>query len=188
MNHNSIFDEIKTLVNEFSINGEKRLENGTWLVSPAPEIAPKAWLHIIYKPLTLSDVNFLEEKFKKKLPVDFKTFLGQSNGLSLFGNQISIWGLRKDMARVGNEAWQPFDLLQHNAPSEVPIGSPNNLIYFGSVERGTSWLFFKINNGHYSVGKTKREVYLPNLLETNFEEWLRHELRKIHYDFREKNG
>lgn len=147
---------IQNLLNEAKKYGEQRLENGVWLVQPAPEIAPKAWTHIVHPPLLESDIDDLELKLSFRFPSQIRNFFLNFNGASFFGGQLTIWGKRTSYSRQGASSWQPFDIVSHNAPGERPSGSPYSIVYFGSTERGDKRLFVSKDG---VIGKTQTQVF-----------------------------
>lgn len=162
-------------------NGHKRLTNGTRLFGRAPEIGPEAWYHLVFAPLNTSQIRGIEKALHQSLPGDFEFFLNRYNGISMFGNQINIWGKRSSWNRSGNNIWQPFDIVSHNRPGERPKGSPYTIVYFGSVSRGNRWVFFQPSNG--TVGRTDRRDYLPECLWPDFESWMLDELAQFDSDW-----
>lgn|GEM_PF-1759991 len=157
---------IHNLLNEVKKDGEQRLENGVWLVRPAPEIAPKAWTHIVYPPLSESDINDLELQLSFRFPSQIRNFFLHFNGASFFGSQLTLWGKRSSYSRQGISSWQPFDIVSHNAPSERPPGSPYSIVYFGSTECGDKRLFVSKDG---VIGKTPTQVFRSEVSWPDFE-------------------
>ena len=93
--NSAIIKEILKVFDGASPEGEQRLPDGTWLVSPAPEIAPKAWHHIMFAPpLSRSEIEDIKSSLHGRLPSGLELLYSQCNGLNLFGRMISIWGRR----------------------------------------------------------------------------------------------
>ncbi len=168
----TLFDEVVATISRWSGNDDKVLSTGVRLICPTPSVAPEAWLHVLFPPATGEDITTVEEALDVSLPTDFREFLVTANGLRLFSNNISVWGIRQDMSRNGDAAWPPFDLRSHNRKSDRPEGSPSNIVYFGSTGRGQSWSFFDLRDGSYVVGITDRHKYRPEKYWPNFASWL----------------
>ena len=166
------FDEPIRILERWATRGEKLLENGTRLICPTPHIAPQAWLHVLFPPLSDEGVRQLAELSGFDLPDDFRSFLQRSNGARLF-SEISIWGRRRSYVRVGDDAWQPYDLLDHNTASMLPAGSPSTVLYFGGDDRGSNWCYFEGYEGGYRVGETLRNDFSPIQYWPGFSQWLR---------------
>jgi hypothetical protein len=187
MSSEKLFNEVVRIISKWSPKGEKILPNGARLICPTPHVAPEAWLHVLFTPLTTEKIEEMEKKLGMQLPNDFKNFLHKTNGLALFSYCIKIWGVRQTMARSGSAAWQPHDLIDHNYESERPNGSPKGIIYFGSTENGSSWCFFEFNKDGYHVGKTNRSNYHPDSYWPDFGSWLLSEMASLEKVF-DANG
>jgi hypothetical protein len=123
----------------------KELTNGTKLVCHVPHIAPQAWLHYIYKGLSIEQIEEFEKKFPVAFPSEYKEFLKESNGINVFSDSLSIWGLRNSYERTGDGAIQPYDILALN--NERPKGCPNTWLFFGSYSWDGTRLLFDLANG-----------------------------------------
>ncbi|MEQ1763637.1 MAG: SMI1/KNR4 family protein [Pyrinomonadaceae bacterium] len=174
-------NEIETFVLEkvdsVRFRGEKTLENGTRLVSPAPEIAPQAWHFVLFAPLSLLVIDEIEKELSTSLPVDLRDFFRTWNGAKLFGYKMQVWGHRSNYVRVGDEAWQPFDLVALNRASERPVGSPRSSVFFGSL--CDDWVFFERNeDGNTRIGRTAREFFQPEEYWPSFNAWFKQSFDK----------
>ena len=174
-----LFDDVLTMISRWSPKGEQLLSSGVRLVCPVPHVAPEAWLHVLFPPLTKPEIEEMEKQLHALLPDDFKNFLLSANGLEMFAYTISIWGIRKSLERAGDEAWQPFNLTSHNDEADRPDGSPDAVIYFASTNGGDSWCFFEFDENNYRVGKTDRDNFQPTAYWPNFDAWLRDEMESI---------
>lgn len=148
-----VFSEVIRTISKWSHRGEKLLSTGVRLVCPIPHVAPEAWLHVLFPPLMKPEIEEMERNLRPLLPDEFKDFLMKTNGLQMFAYNISNWGVRKNFARSGDEAWQPFNLISHNEEADRPPGSPEDVIYFASADGGDTWCFFEINENGYRVGR-----------------------------------
>jgi hypothetical protein len=170
---NDYFDVLLKMLEGWALKcGERILSNGTKLICPTPHIATEAWLHGMFPPLEIEKIDELENQGGFKLPDDFREFLKRANGTFLFSYTISIWGVRANYSRTGDDAWQPFDLLDHNGKWERPEGSPDSIIYFGSNAHGNNWCFFEFHENSYRIGETSREKFLPIAYWPDFWKWL----------------
>lgn len=179
MDSNKLFDYVVGIMSKWLPKGEKILANGVRLICPTPHIALEAWLHVLYPPLGIEKIEQMENMLGSILPSDFKYFLQKANGLQMFSCCISIWGVRMTMARTGDEAWQPYDLVDHNYVTERPLDSPENVIYFASVDPGGFWCFFEFSKGNYRVGKTDRYNFHPDYYWPDFGSWLIEEVESV---------
>jgi hypothetical protein len=179
MDSENLFNAIIQTISRWSSRGEKLLPNGTRLICPTPNIAPDAWLHVVFSPLAPEKIKEVEKKLGTTLPGDFKGFLLRTNGLMLFSCHIDIWGARETMARTGDDVWQPYDLVDHNFKTERPDGSPDNAVFFGSTDNGDSWSFFEFAGKRYRVGKTARNNFHPVSYWADFNSWLLDESKSL---------
>ena len=177
MDGEKLFDEVVRTMSKWSPKGEKLLSNGVRLICPTPHVAPEAWLHVLYPPLPPGKIEGMEKNLGVPLPDDFKDFLRRTNGLKMFSYHISIWGVRKNMARTGDEAWQPYDLVNHNFDTERPDNSPKDVVYFADADDGGTWCFFEYTGDSYRVGKTGRHNFHPDSYWSDFGSWLLDEIR-----------
>lgn len=174
-----VFGEVTRTISKWSQKGEKLLSNGVRLVCPIPHVAPEAWLHVLFPPLTKPEIEEVERNLRAPLPDDFKDFLRKTNGLHMFAYNISIWGVRKNFARSGDEAWRPFNLISHNDEADRPSGSPEGVIYFANADGGDTWCFFEFNKNGYIVGKTDRHNFRSIGNWPDFATWLLDEIESV---------
>lgn len=156
--------------------GEERLEDGTLLVGRAPHIAPMAWLHRIYSPLTNEQIKILEEQLNLEIPVSYKLFLRVTNGLDVF-NCFSLDGMRKSYSRNINDVWQPFDIITPNT-IERPKKAKRNIFYIGgySSEDGARlYLNSDDNSVHLCERWKTKSLYKWN----SFDEMLLSEISRL---------
>jgi len=150
--------------------GERRLDNGTRLVEPAPDIAPQAWRHLIFAPIPDADLAEIEGMLHQRFPDQLRMFYKTSNGISMFGGGIDVWGKRYNWARSGDAVWQPFDIVSHNHPADRPKHSPYEVVYFGSSDRGENRVYFRSGSG--IIGKTGRKIFDEKETWIDFDTWL----------------
>ncbi|MEO6394211.1 MAG: SMI1/KNR4 family protein [Pyrinomonadaceae bacterium] len=182
-----IYGEVLHVVEKWTQLGERHCANGTKLICPTPHVAPKAYLHLLYAPLCSESICELENEFELPLPESFRSLLGHSNGLDLFSGFLSIWGVRISWARVGDDGWQPYDLIYHNRD----LGAPQPecappVVYFGSSANGENWCFFEQLGQTYRVGETPRHEFAPIRYWPNFETWFREKVAEIEVLFDEE--
>lgn len=186
MDGEKLFDEVVRTMSKWSSKGEKLLSNGVRLICPTPLVAPEAWLHVLYPPLASKKIEVMEKKLGVSLPNDFKEFLRRANGVDMFSYHISIWGVRKNYARTGDEAWQPFDLVDLNIDTDCPDNSPENVIYFANAYGGDSLCFFEFNEEGYRVGKAVENDFHPGSYWSDFGSWLLDEIKSLEPLFNSK--
>lgn len=172
------------LLNElsrWSVLGERELENGTRLLGHVPHVAPDAWLHLVFSPLSDSEIAVLEDQIGHSLPLAVADFYRHSNGLLLFSGSLSIDGLRGVNSRSGDAAWQPFSIHTANC-LERPSGAPVDWVYFGSYAEDGSQVV--VDAGSERVYHCDRGSIDPKLEWHSIHDFLRGELRRLstYYD------
>lgn len=174
------FNDVLKYLEKYEVGGKRELQNGTKLICHVPHIAPEAWLHIIYNKLSNQQIVELEKKsITGSFPEVFKEFLRYTNGINIFSDSLSIWGLRTTYARTGDEAIQPYDLIELN--KERTKKTPSTWLYFGSYSWDGSIVLFDLNEN----SKTNK-VYLcerrtDNLLKEwpDFWSWFTSEVERL---------
>ena len=163
--------------------GEKQLKNGTLLIGKAPHIAPEAYLHSIFKPLTENEIIETEKILKQTIPDDYKEFLRISNGLHIFNTTLSLYGRRTNNSR-SIEDIQPFDLDIPNI-YEKPKNADKNIFIIGSYDWDGSYLYVDKNDNsvHLCERENAKSLYKWN----NFAEMLLSETNRLIKLF-DKNG
>lgn len=166
-------------------NGVKEIGNGATLICHVPHVAPQAWLHTIYAGLSEKNIDAFEESLKKTLPREYIGLLKYTNGINIFSDSISIWGMRTSNVRRGDEAIQPYDLLSLN---QERIGEiPDNWLIFGSYSRDGSIMIFDLSKSDSKVFRCQCDSIKilqewPNLMT-----WLDTEIERLSLSF-DKNG
>lgn len=164
------------LLLDYQYLGKEELPNGTLLIGKAPHIAPMAWLHSIYAPLKLTEIEQLEEDCKHTISDDYKDFLLTTNGLAVFNTTFSLYGKRDNYIRNVENAWQPFDIVTPNT-FERPKNAKHNFIIIGSYSYDGSKLY--IDNVSGKVYLCDRYDATPLYEWSNFETMLASEIARL---------
>jgi hypothetical protein len=142
--------------------GYRALPNGTELVGHVPHIAPQAWFHQRFAPLSELDIMALEAQLGMQLPPVLRTFYAHYNGLGLFAYELSVHGRRHTYERTGDAVWQPFDLADLNGYGRFRRRPPQQLL-LSRYRRDGAWLYLDTTTGN---------VYRENALSSQVEhEW-----------------
>ncbi len=149
-------------LDKWSNGGIKLLNNGTKLISRAPHVASQAWLHIIYASLINSQIELIRTAISIEIPNDLIEFWGYANGVNLFSDSISIWGLRTSYVRTGEDAYQPYDITSLNNEGTI---LKLNCLAFGSYSIDGSLIAYD-----FVISSTK--VYrLEKITSKVLQEW-----------------
>ncbi len=148
--------------------GYEETQWGARLYGHLPHVAEQAWFHRFYQGLTLQQVEELEGRVGVPFPHDFRQFLMESNGLSMFDRSLTISGLRKDYSRGPEAGSLPFALETGNN-IERPAGCPASYLFIGNYFDDGSTLVIDRESGRihwlarYQPGPLLRSW--PNLKE-----------------------
>lgn len=179
-------DEIIEILNRWKNGGKKKLSNGTELICHVPHVAPEAWLHEIYAPLSKENIESLENAVPLKLPQEYKEFLLRTNGINIFSDSLSIWGLRKSYSRSGDEAIQPYDVISMN--KERPKNCPDTWLFFAGYSWDGTRLFFDLSSERDSGKVYRCERYNARIIQEwpSLGEFLTSEVERLSKLFDEK--
>lgn len=179
MNFNKIIDKLK----EWKEIGEKVTANQTLLIGKVPHIAPEAWFHSIYNGLNEDQILDIETRLKKVLPNHLRECLKTANGLKMFSNSVSIWGRRTSYARTGEEAYQPYDIIDLNEDLSSEIS--NDWLAFGSYFWDGSTMFYDLTSNDDKVFICERDSMKKMKTWDNIYLWLEEEINRLSkmYDF-----
>lgn len=168
------FLEIQSLVLRFKHLGFKETTYAN-LYAKALHIAPQAWLHMIFKPLTDNDIIVLKEKLKN-LPKFYEDFLKLSNGFSIYDSTLSFYGLRKDSNRNLDSVWQPYDLFDLNS-WDKPADSTENEFFFGGYNWDGSYVYYDYSD--FKIKRCSCDSIKPLNIWDSFEDYVDNETIRI---------
>ena len=146
------FNAVWDIIEHAKSFGFRQLESGARLYGHVPHVAPEAWLHQVYAPLSEQGVISVEEKLSLTIPKDLRQFFHLANGIGLFSVAVSIYGKRTSYVRTGDHAWQPFCIVSANTVERPSHAKPSQIVVGGYREDG-SLLFLDLEDG--SVFRTK---------------------------------
>lgn len=123
------FSVVLAVVDRFASTEDIR-EAGGRLVRPLPWVGTHAYLHRLYSPCTEDEVAALATLVGRQPPQQYRRFLMLSNGLSLFHESLSVYGIRESFDRTPSVAqWQPYSVAVENLdrmglrPDDFCVGS-----------------------------------------------------------------
>lgn len=174
---NIFFETVLQNIYCSNANATKELADGTKLIGHVPSIAPHAWLHNIYPILSNEDTTAIEKKIGIKIPSSYKDFLLQyANGLSIFIDTLSLFGLRKRIGRGIEDAWQPYSIFTPNI-DQRPVDALPYHFFIGCYNWDGSLLYINVNTN--KVHRCTNESVVILNTWNNFEEMLLNETKRI---------
>lgn len=157
--------------------GIRTLPNGTRLIGHVPHVAPEAWFHKIFAPISDHEINQLENEIGIKFPEIFRDFLTLANGIGIFSGALSIDGFRTSWARTGDEVWQPFSIITPNTVERLR-DSKESYLYIGGYPSGNGYyLYMDVND--LAVYRSTRRSAKPLQRWNSFPEMLVSETKRL---------
>lgn len=140
---------IQSKLEEANSLGSRFLSNGVQLLGHVPNVAPEAYLHIIYPPIEHNQLEIIEQEIGIEIPQEFGKFLSFSNGINVFMDSVYICGYRVVFDREGDLARQPYSIFTPNT-IERPYKSPRSALFIGGYGNSADLLYIetKTNQVH----------------------------------------
>lgn len=142
----------------------------------APWVAPLAYLHIVFKPVPISEIE--ENASQLNLPSYWHEFLSIQNGAILFSSALSIYGAVNSNAllnRMDDFDRQPFSILDENR-SWPPKNHKKEVVIGGYGYDGSIAVLDK-ESGSLSV--EDRKTHRPLKKWNSPSDWLDDELSRL---------
>lgn len=165
-------------------SGFQKLDDGTLLLCSLPQLAEEAWLHQIFKGLSVKQIVQLEDQLSKKIPQPYRNFLEEMNGAIFYSGSLALDGFRENYSRDKN-IWQPFDLLTPNVYERL-ADAKNSYFFIGSYNCDGSLLYIDTDNN--SVFRCSRDTSKPLNRWNDFEEMMKFEVNRLSSFFDEKGN
>ena len=169
------FKEALRILDSYKVLGSRTLDNGTQLIGPAPHVAPEAWLHLVFPPLTPDQVGELESKIGIRFPDDLRAFFAITNGVGVFCDSLCVGGRRTSYVRQGDAVWQPFDIVNPNT-KERPRFLHRDEIRLGSYKWDGSIICINPSGEVMRLPRSNRQVLNR---WTSFNSWFVTEVQRL---------
>lgn len=160
LNKDNFFRDFKSkLISEYQEKDRYKTSNGTILLKNIPQVAPLAYLHYLYSPLSKEQVDSLERNFAYQLPEEIRQFFLEMNGVNIFNGSLYINGLRTDLSRTTEAViQQPYDIVFPNLQGhEYHL---KNTIYLGAYGYDCSLIGYNVEDGsiHRQLKTNKEKI------------------------------
>jgi len=164
---NRIIEQLK----KWESNEDAILQNGTMLICRIVHATPLNYLHRVYSPLNTLEIEKIETLLKIALPNNFIDFLLSCNGMDIFNDSVSIFGLRKNKYDGYFDTYfQPKDIIIEN------LGRYFQSDYFKFASYRDSYdLFFKYGEQDKVYVKSKQDGVTVLEIDS-FYEWLNYSI------------
>ncbi len=168
-------------LNKWKGNEDAILHDGSMLICRIPNAAPLNYLHCIYSPLNTLEIEKIETLLKVSLPNDFADFLLSCNGLDIFSNNISIFGLKKNKEKFHfNYLSDPFDIINEN----LSLNFIDEYYVFASYKEGYDLCFKPNTNDRVYLRKRNSVSVIKEY--ASFYGWLNHTIDVLSQYFNEE--
>lgn len=138
---NVILQQVMPEIESAKRFGVRQLQDGTKLYGRVPHVAPDAWFHLCFAPLSEERLDRLECVLQRPIPSSYRDFLAKvSNGLDIFCGSLSLDGLREDFTRSGDAVWQPFSIGTPNLDERLPDALQEHF-FIGGYQDDASLLY-----------------------------------------------
>jgi hypothetical protein len=174
MNQKS-FERTMSLLHSWNHLGINLNAEPAILIGKVPHAGSAAWMHKIYAPLNDREIHTLQGNLDFELPNDLVQLYKNANGLNLFSDLFSIWGLRTNFNR-SSEIHLPYNLISHSGKARLDFNP--NWFCFGSSEKNENNLFYDFSKKDNRIYETKRDF--PEIIQSwdSLEHFLISEIEK----------
>lgn len=122
------------------------MEDGTELFGRTPWRGTEAWHHLVFAPLSLDDIEHVENLISDELPTKIRNFYEGMNGLSLCSGSFGIHGLRTSYERANLSRRQPFDIATPNRHERI-ASAPASAIFLATYSKDGSQIYVDRRSG-----------------------------------------
>lgn len=169
--------EVLKVLNSYQTLGYNKRDTSSIQIGKAPHLGVDAWLHCLYTPLRENEISIIETKLQRVIPSSYKNFLSNcSNGINLFGDAMTLEGLRTSEDRTIDNVFQPYSILDSNT-FELPKGYTKDVFIIGHYEYNGALLYIDITSA--KVYCTEREKIAPLVEWNTFDEMLELETKRL---------
>jgi hypothetical protein len=144
-----MIDHVLRRFREWEPLGTKAADDGSRLLAHTPRDYPEAYLHSFFAPVP----EAARQSYGLVVPQQLQQFYRECNGLSIFADSLSLWGIRAHYNRGLSAQFQPYDLATHHSECirsfhRVSAAKPDNRIFFGGYGEDGSSVFVTLGTPH----------------------------------------
>jgi hypothetical protein len=123
------FESVVAIIARNQTQADKVYPTGARLICRLPWIAEHAWLHRIFAPCSEDAIASLPPSTGRQPPRELVAFLHCANGMWIFNESLSIYGVRGTFTRDPEAAAVlPFDLANHHREKAHLYGAEDFLV------------------------------------------------------------
>lgn len=170
--------EVRSILDRWHEQGSRVLNNGAELICHVPHVAPEAWFHTLYAPLTEADIKLLEADLGVQLPLHLSSLYCRTNGLKAFSDELAVYGLRRNYIRTGDDARQPYEVREPNTYFSLPGWQRGQCLVVGSYREDASPVLYPNRSGS-EIARVDRGTGEVLARWPSLWVWLRKELERL---------
>lgn len=122
----------------------RQMSNGVCLIGRLPSVGSAAYLHAVFPPVPLEEFQESPSLREARLPLEFREFLTECNGVILFQGALSLYGFRRRISR-DPELREPFSWDERNTMNR-PQGAQARHFFIGSFNWDGSLIYLDADN------------------------------------------
>lgn len=186
MNSHYSYNEISSILDSGSGAGNKVSDSGAVFLGHMPEIAPKAYIHVIYPPIDEESILALSEILKPvSLPTSLVDFFRYANGMNVFFKKgFRVFGYVPAENRVSEGFFDyPDDILHANGDIRIK-GSKSTDITIGWYLADSSYVNLEESGNvvRFKPANPKQVIQCwPDI-----KSWLSSEIERLNNEWQEK--
>jgi SMI1 / KNR4 family (SUKH-1) len=114
--------------------GTKIFPDGSIAIAHVPHVAPVAYFHRLFAPLSIAEIETLQDELEYDFPPALVMFYNLHNGLGIYSDDLNIYGQRRNWQRTDMEAavQQPYSIQDSNNYNWPKMASDDSLV-IGSI-------------------------------------------------------
>ncbi|WP_202802303.1 SMI1/KNR4 family protein [Rheinheimera nanhaiensis] len=184
MNKNEFDEKVLRRMNAWATSNDLVNDAGTRLIGHRPEIAPKAFLNVIYSALSETDIREFESRVQLSIPKQYRAFLGIANGLICYSGSLKVLGyIPKDRKHESHVHNYPSDAYIPNCSARLKGLRDKDFIVGFYKEDGS----YALVNGEGLVERVSVKGDGKIIYQwENFDSWLSEEILRLDELFRSK--
>lgn len=185
MDKNTFNEKILAVLEAWKFRGESIHTKGARLIGHVPEIAEKAYMHVIFPPLEERHISELKDRLAGRvIPDSYLSLLKLANGMYLFPGEITIHGyipLNKEKSKSFFD--NPSNIMIDNGQLMVK-GSESSDITIGWYQSDGSYINIKCD-GRVIRFKPEFPMQIINVWPT-LTSWLIEEITRLNIEWQRK--
>lgn len=175
---------LEAALDEWGRLGCRALTTNVRQVGHVPHVAPEGYLFTIFPGLSDSDIDSVENDLAIPFHESLRSFYRVFNGLSLYSDSLSIYGMRSSYVREGEASIQPYSIATSNGPERI-AGISREDVVIGFYNYDGSKVIMRRTG---ELTRTPRKGFVPLETWRSLDEFLCLELTRLRQLFDEEGA